>query len=248
MTPETPAQNDVSSAATEPSRPLERLAQIEAELFCTKCGYNLHGQTVTRDARLGIFICRCPECGTFHPASQASSATSVLLGRLSVLLLLLWIGVVLYLVVGGCVALCALQYETAFEAVMSHPYQRWSPDAKAMLVLCALVAFGLGVVIAVALWHIPAKWSPWIRLIPAAAYVLAMLIRSFEDPVRERGVLPSIWMAGAVALATQWLAMAAGLRFGRGLARIVVRVIVPPKARQVLAFLWRVDGKIVPTE
>jgi len=37
----------------------QRFPQLETDLFCQTCGYNLHGQPVSRDERLGILICRC---------------------------------------------------------------------------------------------------------------------------------------------------------------------------------------------
>ena len=64
-------------------------AVIEADQFCD-CGYNLHGQTVTRDDRLGFPVVRCPECGAWHPAGHGSTATRAWLRRLAAVLLLVW--------------------------------------------------------------------------------------------------------------------------------------------------------------
>ena len=55
---------------------------IEADQFC-RCGYNLHGQGVTRDDRLGFMVVRCPECGDWHPAGRGSTATRTWLRRLA---------------------------------------------------------------------------------------------------------------------------------------------------------------------
>jgi hypothetical protein len=73
-----------------PMRPLERYVQLETDHFCD-CGYNLHGQTVTRDERLGFMVCRCPECGRWHPAGHGVAARSVWLGRLATSMLVVWI-------------------------------------------------------------------------------------------------------------------------------------------------------------
>jgi hypothetical protein len=40
--------------------------------------------------------------------------------------------------------------------------------------------------------------------------------------------------------------MLIGILLGRPLARQIARTIIPPKPRQVLAFLWIVDGKKFP--
>jgi len=75
--------------------PLERHQYLEVDAFCTNCGYNLHAQPVTRDARLGIFVCRCPECGQHHPAGVGVTASSVWMRRIVTGLLVFWALVVL---------------------------------------------------------------------------------------------------------------------------------------------------------
>ncbi len=37
---------------------------IEGDRLCAGCAYNLRGQTVVREHHYGLFIARCPECGT----------------------------------------------------------------------------------------------------------------------------------------------------------------------------------------
>jgi hypothetical protein len=80
---------------TPPTAPLERHQYLEVDAFCTNCGYNLHAQPVTRDARLGIFVCRCPECGQHHPAGVGVTASSVWMRRIASGLLVFWVLVVL---------------------------------------------------------------------------------------------------------------------------------------------------------
>src|SRR3712207_1649827 len=82
-----------------PQRTLEQQAQLETDSFCAHCGYNLHGQVVTRDERLDILICRCPECGRHHPAGHQTATTSIWLTRLATALLSLWVLVVVRVVV-----------------------------------------------------------------------------------------------------------------------------------------------------
>lgn len=56
---------------TEPGTP-ERLtpdqgtpaSTILADRACIGCGFNLYGQTVTKESHYGLAVARCPECGT----------------------------------------------------------------------------------------------------------------------------------------------------------------------------------------
>lgn len=54
--------------------------------------------------------------------------------------------------------------------------------------------------------------------------------------------------AGIIACVgfVQTLLIAAGLFFGRPIGRFLVSVIIPPKSRQLFAFLWHCDGKTMP--
>ena len=85
-----------------PLSPMQRRGVIEVDTFCTGCHYNLHGQAVTVDDRLGIPVCRCPECGRFHPAGVGVTASGVWVRRLATVLLFNWVGIVLV----GTLTLC----------------------------------------------------------------------------------------------------------------------------------------------
>lgn len=41
-----------------------RVGAIGADRPCTRCGYNLIGQSIQREPHYGLLIARCPECGT----------------------------------------------------------------------------------------------------------------------------------------------------------------------------------------
>jgi hypothetical protein len=71
-------------------RPLERHPQLETDHFCEQCGYNLHGQPVSRDPRTQIVICRCPECGRFAAAGKDGTAGSLWLSRFAATVLVAW--------------------------------------------------------------------------------------------------------------------------------------------------------------
>jgi hypothetical protein len=79
------------SIDTPPVSPLERRGVIEIDAFCTGCFYNLHGQVVAIDERLGIPVCRCPECGKYHPAGTGVTAAGVWVRRFASILLFAWI-------------------------------------------------------------------------------------------------------------------------------------------------------------
>lgn len=91
-----------------PLRPPEKSAYLETDTFCVECGYNLHAQPVTRDERLGIFICRCPECGRFHPAGTGVTATSTWLRRFATALLGIWVVIALSAIVTTGICMGAL--------------------------------------------------------------------------------------------------------------------------------------------
>jgi hypothetical protein len=91
-----------------PLAPLQQHQQLQVDAFCANCGYNLHAQPVTRDPRLGIFICRCPECGQHHPAGVGVTAASVWASRLATALLVFWVLIVLNAFFWTAVALGAL--------------------------------------------------------------------------------------------------------------------------------------------
>src|SRR6185503_7723206 len=78
-----------------PLKPAEKYSRLETDTFCLECGYNLHSQAVVRDERLGIFVCRCPECGRYHPAGIGVTATRTWLNRFATLLLFFWILIIL---------------------------------------------------------------------------------------------------------------------------------------------------------
>ena len=44
--------------------------QIRADRACIGCGFNLYGQTVTKEDHYGLAITRCPECGTVAALQQ----------------------------------------------------------------------------------------------------------------------------------------------------------------------------------
>jgi len=102
--------DDAREPPTEPDRPTAPVGVIEMDRFCDRCGYNLRTQAVTRDEHTGILICRCPECGTFHPAGVATDAGRAWWGRFGTLLLLFWVLILLSCAANALVGMGVLQY------------------------------------------------------------------------------------------------------------------------------------------
>lgn len=50
----------------------------------------------------------------------------------------------------------------------------------------------------------------------------------------------------SAACALQVIVMTMGIYFGRPIARSLLLMLVPPKTRQLFAFMWLCDGKPVP--
>lgn len=53
--------------ADQPHAPSD---QIRADRACAGCGFNLYGQSVSREEHYGLAIARCPECGTVAALQQ----------------------------------------------------------------------------------------------------------------------------------------------------------------------------------
>jgi hypothetical protein len=241
-----------------------KTGQIETDLFCHGCGYNLHGQVVTADDRLGFMICRCPECGRHHPAGFGTSAASVWLKRLGTILLFVWIAIVLGATVLSLIALGGFQAGYVNEFLWynwvnaGQSYYSLSPPAGAdlsqipgwsqaiALYLCAgAFGFFLGTALVTLLWHWPSRRYFWAIALPliSAAFLLLLPFRDHE--------YDHVWTWCVTGVGVQCgieiIGILLGTSLGRPLARAVVRTIVPPKPRQFLVFLWTVDGKAHPS-
>lgn len=64
--------------------------QIRADRACIGCGFNLFGQTVSKEEHYGLAITRCPECGTVA-ALQSYPTMSHWVNRFRVILASFWI-------------------------------------------------------------------------------------------------------------------------------------------------------------
>lgn len=286
-------------------RPLERHPQLETDHFCQQCGYNLHGQSVERDPRTQISICRCPECGRYAAAGKDGTAGSLWLSRVAATLLIAWCLIAINVLGWGGFLLGVWPYvylssmTTTIQATPNGQRVEWvqlpasagqksapqsrmvivatgqpagevvrlralwfaSPDwppnyrrerdrevmwmTSILFALAAATSLLLGCFIAVAMWHVRRSRALWGIVLPILACTVMMVVWNSSEDIRLiRG-----WSFGRAGIfaAIEIIALIAGLRLGRPLARALVRMFIPPRPRQFLAFLWYADGKAIPS-
>lgn len=300
----TTVDDPVSPAPT--IRPLARHPQLETDQFCD-CGYNLHGQVVSRDERLGFMVCRCPECGAFHPAGHGTAARSQWLSRLAVGMLIVWTMIVLgatslLMLAAGVMQVTAVD-EFSYPRSMTtesrlvehvqqtaanpnvpatgyvlvyvddqtpvpqplatnltrarvldvsknsqlgyyHNFRHTLFDRFLMGMVSAMIGLTIGVLGVIFLWHWRKRNYVWLTLVVLLPAIFVANVMLFDDEYQFiRG-----WALSRVAmvLGLQALFILLGVVIGRPVGRFVARVIIPPKPRQFLAFLWRADGKTPP--
>jgi len=278
-----------------PISPLQRQGVIEIDTFCAGCHYNLHGQVVSIDERLGFPICRCPECGKFHPAGTGVTAAGVWTRRFASILLFIWIAIVIncqIAVAGGMAGLDALsiglyshgEWSTsdgqpvvwgapasggytgtgyvlagtnipAKQVVFNQKLHPWNEDSTrhgaglpAMLIIVAaslLLGFMAQTLAVSLLWHWPKRRYLWLMIVAIIPALLVMIpfITTGEYQAIKFQCLERIFSQTGF----QCAGINLGIFLGRPLARQIVRMFIPPKPRQALAFLWLVDGKKPPT-
>lgn len=95
-------------SSEQPQRPI---STIQGDRLCVSCAYNLRGQPVQKEEHYGLFIARCPECGT-PAAIQEYPMLGRWPGRIRVLLALCYISTLLVVLVGTCIAFAGLSSAT----------------------------------------------------------------------------------------------------------------------------------------
>ena len=308
-------------SSEQPQRPI---STIQGDRLCVSCAYNLRGQPVHKEEHYGLFIARCPECGT-PAAIQEYPMLGRWPGRIRVLLALCYISTLLFVLVGTCIAFAGLssatpesataelaeeiaeawldyefaEHQAGRDAIAANGLAPWMGNisrddegriiksdywtmigptwwedtgrdevmwpmskrirraldiSRGMVVLNLLVAFSLGVFCAVLLIATRRRVLACLGFAPIAVTVFfAWLFAGdyaatygwlYASTAAESAMLwPSFVVTGVLWL----MASTLGLVFGRPIARLGVRALLPPTMRGEVAELWFTDGKPLPT-
>jgi hypothetical protein len=235
----------------ERSMEIERpLAVIETDLFCRGCGYNMHTQRVWRDPRLGVMVCRCPECGLHESADVASGIGNMWSRQFGQFILALWLCVV---TVGTYWAVYSLSYAQIGYVALSQttPDRISSIEIDSMKAVClafeTIESFWLATTISLLLLHHKRAWG----YVGVAIPLMALVWTLFVQPLRPPGPLAQGWQP-AISLAQIGCYQISGFLLGAALGRSVVRKIaayaLPPWAIRAMAFLWLSEGKELPAQ
>ncbi len=249
---------------------MEIHGQIEVDVFCTNCFYNLHGQVVTIDPRLNFPVCRCPECGRFHPAGTGVTSSNVWLRRLASILLFFWVAMVgsaAFAISFACFGVSsasvnAFSYSGQPVKMAGNVWRipnllhSWTVPGNydtntngfdTMMWICAgslFLGFVAGMLCVTLLWHWERSRYLWVMLLPLLP--AAALVMIFDSIPEYEGIFVQCILRVLVQTGIQGIGIAVGVLVGRKVSRTIVRMIIPPKPRQALAFLWMVDGMKPP--
>jgi hypothetical protein len=249
------------TAAKKPARPMLPLEPpilgfLETDLFCRRCGYNLHGQRVWRDGPLGILVCRCPECGT-HESAGRSGIEQLWMSRGTMILVLLWSA----MLIGGFATAWQTLADAQWDYVINYLYgtgswDRWgwvhSPtkfDVQYVLPICAAATIGwcaslcIGLGAAVFLSHL----NRWLHYILLLAPIYSGAVHAWQTCTICWGtaadwITRPLWTQVIIQLAL----MLFGIQFGRPLARFLLRTLLNRRLLQAVGYLWHIDGLNTP--
>ncbi len=242
---------------------LAMVATIELDRFCDGCGYNLRTQAVRRDPRTQILMCRCPECGRFHPAADHTTVARPWLRRLGAMALAVWIfaigGGVIGLAIGqGGLTVLALDELGRPRYIISRDLAKrtrmpslhtmpGSYEYKFALGVCSAGSLALSFVGIGLLTVFCHHWPRSVYVVVAALLPVSVMAVVWVAVWIDKNE-PIGWMTQYFFYMTivQIGGGLLGVIGGRPLARLLAVVFLPPRSRQVLAFLWLIDGKTPP--
>ncbi len=243
------------------------IAYVEVDRYCPNCAYNLRTQPVRRDGPTQLLVARCPECGSFDAVANTMTAAKPWLSRLATLGLLIWILALLGSIFGlsfaqGAVTVGTLSGFTMWQQIADptvpggtfrSTYQRvLKPDYRThdyefimtMAVFGSFVlAFLLIAILVVACHH-------WRRAVIGCFAVVHTLVVSMLVWEIWKYDMQTLFDWGKQYIIgftiVRLIGALAAVWAGRPLARLTVRIFLPPRIRSVLAFLWLADGMEPP--
>jgi hypothetical protein len=248
-----------ASIASQPSLDFEHwpsVTQVQTDRFCHNCGYNLHTQAIRREPRTQVLMIRCPECGTFHPASELGTRLAIWLRRLASVSIVLWVLIVSSLAVTVIGLQSAATYLTLDSLTENQwvtgptgtvherhpsPYL-WANDRTWRLQLYATtgsMSLGLGLVATVIALVVVPHWRKFHHAVFIAIWALI-----------AAGIVTGIWWSETVRMfhwglpriaaqaAVYILGGLVALIIGRPLIRLIGRICLPPRVRSVVERAW----------
>jgi hypothetical protein len=226
------------------------VGNVQVDAFCAHCNYNLFSQVVSRDERLGILVCRCPECGEFTAAGCMTTASQKLSQRLATGGLIIYLGFLLGVFALAAIALATAQ-GTYLEDRYSEVFQNGSQKDIAKwpeLVGGAIAGSVLGGFFATFCWHWRRGWRYLGAFTPGLVAIIVWYafrnsgMQPLSSPVLLGWGLPVL----AVVVGLETISVLLGEFVGRPIARTALQILLPVRLRSYLGFLWFVDGKVPP--
>ncbi len=239
------------------------VAYVEVDRYCPKCAYNLRTQPVRRDGPTELLVARCPECGSFDAVANARTATKPWLSRLAMLGLLIWVLILLSSIFGlslgqGAVTLATIEGFTTWQLVqVPSPMAGGTRPSHERVIkadyltrkykrIIGLAGFGSFALAFLLVAMLVVACHHWPRAVFACFAVIQTFVVSafvweiwkYDQPSLFGWAQKYIIGFAIVRLIGALLAVWAG----RPLARLTIRIFLPPRIRSTLAFLWLADG------
>jgi hypothetical protein len=226
------------------------IGNVQVDAFCAGCNYNLFSQVVSLDERLGILVCRCPECGRFTAAGSMTTANQKLNQRLATGALVIYIGFLLGVSTFAAGFLAGMQgtylddrFNIDFPAAAHVEISAWQE-----LVIGAIAGALFGGFLSTFCWHWRRGWRYLGAVIPLLLSVLVWNL--WRTTGYSQNPKPRLGHWGlsvlAIVVGLQTLCVLVGEALGRPTARLALQILLPARLRQYLSFLWFADGKVPP--
>ncbi|MBL8745414.1 MAG: zinc ribbon domain-containing protein [Phycisphaerae bacterium] len=228
------------------------VGRIETDRFCDECGFNMRTAPVHRDDRTRLLLARCTECGRIHHAGEATTAGRVWLNRLGVFAVFWWMLAVLIVTFLLLLLETGMQMSTLDALTDGGGRSGRSvrddvehlPEFMALVLgVSAAAGFVMVCLYACAAHH----WKRIFHVMLAAVLPLAPMAVAwrawvYEAPNLERWGWQFLLLHASVQVAGGLVAAL----YGRAVVRVMATVLLPPRTRALLGFLWIADGKPPP--